>query len=69
MTDDERTGLERAANLLREAKYDRFLMQESRELEDSAKMQANTELIASLNESIVKIVTAAMRRAESSSND
>lgn len=69
LTDDERTGLERAANLLREAKYDRFLMQESRELEDSAKMQANTELIASLNESIVKIVTAAMRRAESSSND
>ena len=69
LTDDERTGLERAANLLREAKYDRFLMQESRELEDSAKMQANTELIASLNESIVKIVTAAMRRAEPSSND
>ena len=66
LTDDERIGLEKADDLLREAKYDRFLMQESQEPENSAKMQANAELIANLNESIVKIVTAAMRRAESS---
>lgn len=66
LTSDEGTRLESAANLLQEAKYERFTMQEDQEPEDSAKMQNNTKLIADLNENIVKIITGAMKRAEPS---
>lgn len=68
LNEEEGAQLKSVIIMLDEARYERFLLVEAHEPEDSDKMRRNTEQIAGLNEKIAQIITGAIKRTNPTQN-